>query len=127
MESFTLIACKPIADEILQTLLSHAYELGQEVHQQISICSWDVNGLTVNKLISLSETINQYDIIFFYETWLKPNYPFNLNVQGYKSHSVCRKQTNRKSKRGSGGLLCYIKEEIANGVHFVDTESYSED
>jgi exonuclease III len=50
-----------------------------------------------------------------------------MNIQGYKSINITRSRTNIKAKRGSGGLMCYIKNEIEEGVTNVPCNKCSED
>ena len=62
-----------------------------------------------------------YDIILLSKTWLKPNHPYNMNLQGYTSVCLSQSCTNKKAKRGSGGLMCYIRNEIKEGIEFLNS------
>ena len=88
---------------------------------------WNINGLSTDKLIEQIDHFKNFDIILLCETWLKPQHPYDMNIQGYKSINITRSPTNVKAKRGSGGLMCYIKKEIEEGVNNVPCEKCSED
>ena len=95
--------------------------IGQESHYNIKICTWNANGLTINKLIDNIEHFNDFDIILLSETWLKPNHLYDMNIQGYTSVCLSRACTNRNTKRESGGLMCYIRNEIKEGIEYVNS------
>ena len=57
---------------------------------------------------------NGYDIIFIYETCLKPNHPYDSGLRDFESICISRTRTNRKSKRGCGGLMFYLRKEISS-------------
>ena len=73
------------------------------------------------------EVINQYDINLLCETWLKHTEQFNLEVKGYESIVICRSITNKRSKRNSGGLVCYIKKDIMEGIERAECDQKSND
>ena len=81
----------------------------------ISICQWNINGLTCDKLIEIQPHLNKLDadIIILSETWLKPNVTFNVDLTGYKSLNFPRPCKHRKARRNSGGLLIYIKDYLS--------------
>ena len=79
----------------------------------------------MDKLIDNIEYFTNYDIVLLSETWLKPNHPYNMNIQGYTSVCLPRSCTNRNAKRGSGGLMCYIKNEIKEGIEFLNSACYN--
>ena len=59
---------------------------------------------------------NEFDIILLCETWLKPNHPYDMNIKDFDSICISRSGTSRKAKRGSGGLMCYFRKEIKEGI-----------
>ena len=50
-----------------------------------------------------------------------------MNIHGFKCINVCRSRSNKRAKRGSGGLTCYIREEINEGIEHVNCAKTSED
>ena len=83
-----------------------------------------MNGNLVEKLEcdEFVKSINCYDIILLSETWTNKHSKLQLN--GYVK--VCKHRKRRKrAKRDSGGLVCFFKHEIWNGItccpwHFED-------
>jgi len=73
-----------------------------------------------DKLIDVAEYLNHFDIIMLSETWLRPNSPYNWNMNDYLLHSINRLSTNKNGQRGSGGLLCYYRKEIMDGIEFIN-------
>ena len=59
---------------------------------------WNINGLTIEKLIKLIDDLRKYDITVLCKTWLKSLNSYDMNIRGYKAVSVLRARTNRKSK-----------------------------
>ena len=74
----------------------------------------------MDKLIDLLPFITNYDLIFLIETWMNPDFSFNYSISGYTMITKCRKQTNKRAKRRSGGLLCYMKDSITSGINQID-------
>lgn len=62
----------------------------------------------------LSEIFDENDFIFFTGTW--SNNLVNLEKSGYKLFALHRTDKNARSKRDSGGLCCYIKQECCKHV-----------
>ena len=60
------------------------------------------------------------------ETWLKQDTLHNLNISDYKILNVTR-NVARKAKRGSGGLLCYIRSNLMEGITPMNNLSQSTD
>ena len=60
------------------------------------------------------------------ETWLRPNSPYNLNMKDYLLHIINRPSTNKKAKRGSGGLICYHRKEITDGIEFINSPEHTD-
>ena len=74
----------------------------------------------MDKLINNVEYFNSYDILSS-ETWFKPNHPYNMNLRGYTSLCLSWSCTNKKAKRGSGDLMCYIRNEIKEGIEYLNS------
>ena len=70
---------------------------------------------------------NEFDIILLCETWLKPNHPYDMNLKDFDSICISRSGTSRKAKRGSGGLMCYFRKEIKEGIEYIAGLERSED
>ena len=73
-----------------------------------------------DKLIDVAEYLNHFDIIMLSETWLRPNSLYNLNMNDHLLHTINRPSTNKRAKRGSGGLICYYRKEIMDGIEFIN-------
>ena len=73
----------------------------------------------MDKFLDLTEYIASYDIVFLSETCLKPSHNFNIEINGFKMLNIYRSKTKLKAKRGSGGILVYIKENIISGVTYL--------
>ena len=85
----------------------------------VSFCTWNINGLTVDKLIDIQSCIQQLDFVALLETWLKPGNMYNLSLDGFEVHCLNRESLSRKARRGSSGIVVYIRKEIARGVQIV--------
>ncbi len=85
----------------------------------LSFYSWNINGLTVDKLVDIQSHISQFDFVVLLEAWLKPGNMYNLSLAGYEVHCFNRETLNCKARRGSGGIVVYIRKEIAQGVQLV--------
>ena len=70
----------------------------------------------MSKLVDLCNYFTKFDFVCLSETWLKDEISFVLDLPGYVHFSFCRPITNRRTKRGAGGLLLYIKKELQEGV-----------
>ena len=57
------------------------------------------------------------DICLLYETWT--NSSSDIDLSGYLSFNFFRKFQNRKSRINSGGIVIYIKEEVAKDIVIV--------
>ena len=79
----------------------------------VSFCTWNINGLTVDKLIDIQSCIQQLDFVALLETWLKLGNMYNLSLDGFEVHCLNRESLSRKARRGSGGIVVYIRKEIA--------------
>ena len=49
------------------------------------------------------------------------------NLNGYSKINICRLKTNKRAKRGSGGLLIFMKEEITQGIEVIGSRLKSDD
>ena len=82
---------------------------------EISILSFNLNGLLEDKL-HLSEFCNyisDFDIILLSETWTHKH--CTLDLKGYDCISKHRER-KKHAKRDSGGLVCYIRKQISQGI-----------
>ena len=80
----------------------------------------NVNGVFAEKLEcenGVRQCIEMYDFIFISETWT--NECSTVDIDGFKS--FCKNRKRRKNaKRDSGGLVVYVREKFANGIHEED-------
>ena len=58
---------------------------------------------------------------------MNPDYTLNFEIPGYNMITLYRSPTNKKAKRRSGGLVCYIKDEIVEGIRQIDDIIRNED
>ena len=47
------------------------------------------------------------------ETWLKPGVVFNYGLPGFEHHVFSRQTLSRNARRGSGGLVVYVRKDLA--------------
>ena len=94
-------------------------------NSQYYICTWNINGLLQEKFTNLVHSIKNNDILL--ETWLKQNNQSIFDIKGYSQICMCRSTTNPRAKRGSGGLMNFIRKEIMDGISIVSNNSKSED
>ena len=75
------------------------------------------------------ENFSDFDMVLLSETWLKPNHSYDMNIPGYNSVCLSRLCTNIKARRGSGGLMCYIRNGIKEGIEILNPKcnNFSED
>ena len=85
----------------------------------LKILSWNVNGLTNQKLNDpdLLTYISGHDIIFVHESWT--NEHSNIDAQGFRCYNLYRKFQNKRSKTGHGGVVMYVKDSISKGVRII--------
>ena len=85
----------------------------------MKIASWNVHGLTPNKLQNTDfiNTICKIDILSVYETWTSKD--SSLQINGFECYNVYRRYQNRRAKRSSGGVVLYIRNSIAKGIDIV--------
>lgn len=95
-----------------------------EIQQNITICTWNVGGLsskTFNKLKDqafLSE-IDNYDIILLTETHISEEH--HIILKGYSYYPVCRGKSS--NNRYYGGLGILIRNTIKKGVQLMKNTS----
>ena len=63
----------------------------------LSICVWNVNGLSVQKFADIYPIITKFALL---ETWHKQNNPHNFTLP----QSFYRSQISLNARRGSGGI-----------------------
>ena len=90
--------------------------------KEINILFWNVNGLGRKVSdIDFINTIKDYDLIFFSETWLHKNVNLNLDISGYESyHLFGNKSRHTRKGRYSGGISIYYKQAIKNYIHIIE-------
>lgn len=88
----------------------------------VSICSWNINGLgQKHRDESFIENV-KYDINIILETW-KGDSP-DIKIKDYYSFSKYRMRKKR-ARRNSGGIIVYIKNEIKRGVCLMENITQS--
>ena len=68
--------------------------------------------------------VNNFDLFFCCETWQCAN--DNFELKGYNCLCVPRIESvksNRKSRRGHDGICLFMREQISNGVHIINSDS----
>ena len=76
-------------------------------NHQINMISWNINGLTNDKLHDnmLGSFFKKFDLILLTETWTNKN--SDVELQDYTFHNYPRKYKHANAKRDSGGIgLC---------------------
>ena len=82
----------------------------------ITLCSWNINGLTAEKLTYdiLGCLFKDFDIILLSETWCYRDDTYDL--QGYTYINYARSEKHPDAKRMSGGLGLFIRNSILPGI-----------
>ena len=80
----------------------------------IKFCSWNIYGLTQDKIDILSDIWNSCDFILLTECWTDINDSFTL--KGYDFINFPRAHRHKNAKRNSGGMCVFIKSSIRKGV-----------
>ena len=96
---------------------------------ELQICSYNVQSLgkKKSKLFEkngdLENLLKKSEISFLVETWMKSNDLDEVknSVDGYTCFGTCRKLVVKY--RGSGGILCCVKNSIKDGVEMLTSES----
>ncbi len=60
------------------------------------------------------------DLVCLTETWMKPSETQNLEVRGFTCINKPRSRINKRAKRGSGGILLYIRDMILSSVEILN-------
>ena len=81
----------------------------------------------MEKANDLMEYFFNFDVILLNETWIKSSSDLDYNIPKFKMIMQCRVKSNVKAKRASGGLICYIREKIYDGVQQVEWKYKVED
>ena len=72
--------------------------------------------------VELANLLNKNEIIFLLETWLKTEKEIDENkIRGFKSFGKYRK--HQATRRGDGGILCFVNDSIQEGVSVIGSES----
>ena len=92
--------------------MSSSLSSDQAEKNELKICFWNINGLTVEKLNHsiTGEFIKKHDIILINETWSGPN--DNFILEGYTFYNYPRWNRNHKAKRNSGGLGIFVSNDV---------------
>ena len=88
----------------------------------VNICSWNINGLTDDKLCILEEYLTKFDIVLLSETWTCEGE--NYTIPGFKYYNFPRQYIHPNAKRGSGGIGVLIRDIHVNKV---DISGHKED
>ena len=105
------------ASEVNCQIKKSPNEIGvPEKYTTINIISWNINGLTQDKLDDalLGSFLKKYDVILLNETWASEEDDYTL--EGFVYHNYPRKCKHPKSKRESGGLGIFINDDIQEGA-----------
>ena len=84
-----------------------------------SVITWNIEGLTsVNKSAEdFQNLIYKYDIIVLSETWT--NRLSNVDLSGFQDIHSFRKYQPCRTKRSSGGIVIFLRNEISKCVKVV--------
>ena len=94
--------------------------------QNLSIASWNMNGLKSKTHCKLEDDyfvslIDKYDIICLSETHVGPD--ISLTIPGYKAFKTHREK-HPNAKKFSGGLVVFIKSTIEMGVSVLQVSNW---
>ena len=78
----------------------------------LKILFWNCNGLSESKFIFLQSIYKSFSIICVCESWLKVNAPFKFSLPGFKHFVSSREILSKRAKRGSGGVVIYVRETV---------------
>ena len=53
-------------------------------------------------------------------TWLSESNVYNMKITGYVTHMIYRSKTHHKAKRASGGMACFIREDLHEGAENIN-------
>jgi exonuclease III len=92
------------------------------MNTNLSINSWNVNGLGDKCKDDLFLSCMKYDINILLETWKGTD--ANFNIPDFKILQKCRKK-QRRSKRFSGGIVILYKSKLHKGIYELQDMSTS--
>lgn len=93
--------------------------------KDISICSWNIQGLMANGCSSkleidyIKKELEFFDIIGLLE--IHGNEDTVVNFKGYDSHTITRKRL-KNAKKDHGGITVLIRNEIRNKVKIINSK-----
>ena len=84
----------------------------------------NVNGLGDHgdKLLDITDTYSEADIILLVETWMNNDTANELTCTGYRIYYRNRHLARRNMRRPSGGIMCLIKNTIYHYVELLESE-----
>lgn len=80
----------------------------------LSFFTWNIYGLTQDKLDIMYNELNKFDVILFTECWTEKSDEYLL--AGYEFINYPRSFRHENAKRNSGGMCAFIKDDIYKGV-----------
>ena len=85
-------------------------------YPDIKICSWNIGGLTVDKLTDdiLGKFLSDFHILLLTETWTCNM--DNFSLPGYTYFNYPRSKMHPNARRCSGGIGIFVKDDIMNGI-----------
>ena len=88
----------------------------------LQILSWNYQGFPWNKGPKLSWISNEVDVILLVETWEHEESKVP-NIDGFVLWSIWNKRSYR---RGTGGIACYIRKNIAPHARIYQKDPYNQ-
>ena len=85
-------------------------------YKHLKLGVWNIEGLTRYKIedpVFLS-TVNNHDIFVLCETWT--NSISNISIPNFENFAVHRPRRKANSRRDSGEVIVYLRNEISSGV-----------
>ena len=91
-----------------------------DIAQSLKFCSWNINGLTQEKLDDqiMGSYLKGFDIILLTETWSERDDSFNL--PNFTFYNFPRTHRHALARRNSGGIGVYINDSITEGVDLLN-------
>ena len=83
---------------------------------------WNLNGLNTDKFVNIFNYFLSFDLIFVCESWLKPDRSFIYILPGFVYFNFCRRGISSRARRGAGGLVGYVREELSRSIEFVHSK-----
>ena len=83
---------------------------------QLKVCSWNVRGLTRDKLDNnvMGSITAEFDVIILTETWLREE--DQLPIEGFVNYNYNHEHVNSAAKTGSGGICWYIRNNLKSFI-----------